>query len=202
MKSMKIIKIAALGLTTLLFAINGATYAGADGGSEGITGKKMASKEIYPLDVCPISGEKLGVMGKPAVRSYDGREVRFCCESCIEGFEENLDANLKKMDEAIIAKLKPGYPLETCLVSGEKLGEMGEPVDYVYDNQLIRLCCQSCIETFEEDPDNYLKKLQAAYTARGEGKEMAMPEAGCICKNHEDQNGHKDHESHEDHEGH
>ncbi len=32
----------------------------------------------YTLDTCPVSGEKLGSMGDPSVKMYDGREVRFC----------------------------------------------------------------------------------------------------------------------------
>ena len=51
------------------------------------------------------------------------------------------------------------YPLETCIVSGEKLGSMGEPVTYVYEGQEIRFCCAGCIPRFEKDPEKYMKKL-------------------------------------------
>lgn len=36
---------------------------------------------------CPISGEKLGSMGEPVVMSYEGKEVKLCCKSCIKKFE-------------------------------------------------------------------------------------------------------------------
>ncbi len=37
--------------------------------------------------VCPVSGEELGSMGEPVVMNHDGKEVKLCCDSCIEKFE-------------------------------------------------------------------------------------------------------------------
>ena len=54
------------------------------------------------------------------------------------------------------------YPLETCLVSGEKLGSMGEPVSITHDGREIRFCCDHCIPKFKEDPEKYLAKLPPA----------------------------------------
>jgi YHS domain-containing protein len=56
------------------------------------------------------------------------------------------------------AAIKP-YPLPTCLVSGEKLGSMGEPVVMVHQGQEIKFCCKSCKPDFEKDPAKYLSKL-------------------------------------------
>ena len=36
--------------------------------------KRMS--DPYLLDVCVVSGEKLGSMGEPIVKVYDGREIR------------------------------------------------------------------------------------------------------------------------------
>ena len=55
-------------------------------------------------------------------------------------------------------KAKP-YPLTTCIVSDETLGEMGKPVVFVYKGQEIKLCCKSCRKDFNKDPKQYLKKL-------------------------------------------
>lgn len=52
------------------------------------------------------------------------------------------------------------YPLDICLVSGEKLGEMGEPVVITHEGQQIKFCCKSCIPKFEKDPAKYLSKLK------------------------------------------
>lgn len=51
------------------------------------------------------------------------------------------------------------YPLTTCVVSGEELGSMGDPVEYRHNGTLVKFCCDECIPKFEEDPDAYLSKL-------------------------------------------
>jgi hypothetical protein len=57
-------------------------------------------------------------------------------------------------------KAKP-YPLKTCIVSGDKLGEMGKPIVFVYQHREIKLCCKDCRKDFDLDPDKYLKKLES-----------------------------------------
>jgi len=51
------------------------------------------------------------------------------------------------------------YPLTTCVVSGEKLGEMGAPVVTNYKGTEVRFCCSGCVKKFNADPDKYLAKL-------------------------------------------
>ena len=64
-------------------------------------------------------------------------------------------------DQTTEAKPKP-YPLKTCVVSGEKLGEMGKPVVYVHEGREIKFCCKDCIKDFKKDPAKYVKKLEQA----------------------------------------
>jgi len=52
------------------------------------------------------------------------------------------------------------YPLETCIVSGEKLGGMGKPMAFEYKGQEVKLCCKSCKSKFDKDADALLKKIQ------------------------------------------
>ncbi len=52
------------------------------------------------------------------------------------------------------------YPLETCIVSGEALGSMGEPIVIVHEGREIKFCCDACQPTFEEDPEKFLNKLE------------------------------------------
>jgi hypothetical protein len=73
---------------------------------------------------------------------------------------------------AAIDKAKAGYPLTTCVVSGEKLGggDMGPPIDYIYKedgkpDRLVRFCCKHCIPDFEKEPAKYLKQLDEAEAA-------------------------------------
>lgn len=56
-------------------------------------------------------------------------------------------------------KLKP-YPLKTCLVTGEKLGEMGDPYVHKYQDREIKFCCKSCLKDFNKEPAKYIKKLE------------------------------------------
>lgn len=54
------------------------------------------------------------------------------------------------------------YPLDTCLVSGEKLGSMGEPVVINHEGQEIKFCCDACVPKFKKDPAKYLSELEHA----------------------------------------
>jgi YHS domain-containing protein len=58
------------------------------------------------------------------------------------------------------------YPLNYCIVSGEKLGEMGNPVDYDYHGRQIMFCCSACQATFEKNPKMYLARLDSAIIAK------------------------------------
>ncbi len=66
-----------------------------------------------------------------------------------------VDSNTPATSDAAV---KP-YPLDVCIVSGEKLGSMGEPVAIVHEGQEIKFCCDSCPPKFEKDPAKYLGKL-------------------------------------------
>jgi YHS domain-containing protein len=54
------------------------------------------------------------------------------------------------------------YPLDTCVVSGEKLGEMGKPYVFTYEGREIKMCCKSCRKKFDKDPAKYVKKIEEA----------------------------------------
>ena len=60
------------------------------------------------------------------------------------------------------AKKPKPYPLETCVVSGEKLGEMGKPYVFEHEGREIKLCCKSCLKDFKKEPAKYLKKIEEA----------------------------------------
>ena len=60
------------------------------------------------------------------------------------------------------AKAVKPYPMETCVVSGEKLGGMGEPFVFDYEGREIMLCCESCKKDFDKDPKKFVAKVDAA----------------------------------------
>ncbi|MBS0189025.1 MAG: hypothetical protein JSS51_13235 [Planctomycetes bacterium] len=120
----------------------------------------------YPLTTCPITGEKLGSMGEPVVKLYEGREVRFCCKSCPPKFEKDLAKSLETLDAAIIKDQGPIYPLTTSVVTGKDLpATPSKPYDFVYGNRLIRLGAESEKADFLKDPKKYLAKLDDAAIA-------------------------------------
>ena len=52
--------------------------------------------------------------------------------------------------------------LTNCPVSGEALGSMGKPYVFVYKGQEVKLCCPSCKDDFNKNPDQYMKMIRAA----------------------------------------
>ena len=47
------------------------------------------------LTTCPVSGEKLGGMGKPLVFTYKDQEVKLCCKSCKKDFDKDPEKYIK-----------------------------------------------------------------------------------------------------------
>ena len=160
---------AAVGVVSTL-VIAGVLSAGEPAAKEPETGKAVTAakqaEDDYPLDTCIVTGAKLGSMGEPVEYHYNGREIRFCCKGCVGTFEKDPATYLKKMDQAIVARELPSYPLETCVVSGDTLGTMGAPVERVYGNHLVRLCCAGCASKFEEQPDKYMETVAKARQER------------------------------------
>jgi hypothetical protein len=69
-------------------------------------------------------------------------------------------------DAKVISFQKPSYPLDTCPISHEKLGGMGEPVDMVIDGHLVRLCCPKCKAGVEKDKAAIIKSIEAGVIAQ------------------------------------
>ncbi len=123
-----------------------------------------AQKASYPLQVCPVSGEKLGGMGEPVEYVAGTRLVRFCCKSCIKEFEKDSTATMATIDAALIEQQKKTYPLTTCVISGQKIEE-GKGVDQLYGVRLVRFCCKDCPKEFAKDPGAAIAKIDAAAKA-------------------------------------
>jgi YHS domain-containing protein len=92
---------------TVLLGLAGVAHATGDAGGKSKEGEKPQLKP-YPLDVCAVSGEKLGEMGKPVVIGYEGREIKFCCSHCEPEFKKDPKKYLKKVDEAAAKKKQEG----------------------------------------------------------------------------------------------
>lgn len=138
-------------------------------------GARKGEKRVgdpYPFSTCPVTGEQLGGMGEPFVKLYDGREVRFCCDGCTEGFEKDKAGNFAKLDEKIVKDQLPLYPLRTSVVSGKDLPE--HPVDFVFGNRLVRVRDEAERAEFQKDPKRHLAVLDTAVVAaQGAGYVLA-----------------------------
>lgn len=119
----------------------------------------------YPLSTCFISGESLVTDGKFTGVNvvYKNRLVRVCCKNCAAKLAEDSGAMMSKLDKAMIDAQRTRYPLQSCIVSGEDFGHEGEPVEMLFMNRLVRLCCERCQEKFLKSPGQYMAKIDAAY---------------------------------------
>ncbi len=153
---------------------------------------EAAVPDDYPVDICIVSGMKLGSMGEPYEYEHEGRRILFCCAGCVGEFEDDPEKYLKKLDDAKqAAQLADAqladYPLDVCVVSGEALDEWGDSIDHIYDGRLVRFCCNHCKGDFLENPEPFLTKLD----------EGTPPEPLGEPHHHHDHEGHEHH--HHDH---
>ena len=118
-------------------------------------------KASYPLDKCIFSGEALDDKSVDVV--VGGKLVRVCCDKCAAKAKADAAATVQKIDDAVIAAQKPGYPLDTCCATGAKLDD--KAVDYVFGTRLVRLANKDAIAVFQKDPKAAMGKLDKAYIA-------------------------------------
>ncbi len=127
---------------------------------------------FYPLTTCVVSGEPFSKHGNGTAidKIFGNRLVRLCCKECVLKFKADPTAYIAKLDAAIMEAQSENYPLDTCVVSGEELGgEMGEAIDVVVANRLVRLCCKGCKKDLMKDPSSFIKTLDAAWAASSHG---------------------------------
>ncbi len=78
------------------FALPAFTLAG-----EAKSNAAAAKPKPYLLKTCIVSDEKLGGdMGKPYVFTYQDREIKLCCKSCLTDFNKNPAKYIKKLEAA------------------------------------------------------------------------------------------------------
>lgn len=77
-------------LRTALFTLAAA-------GLFGLTSCAAPAAKPYPLDVCLVSGNELGSMGKPVTFVHEGQEVKLCCRPCLDDFQADPAKYLAKL---------------------------------------------------------------------------------------------------------
>jgi YHS domain-containing protein len=108
--------------------------------------------------------------------------VRLCCEGCVKPLEKDPSAAIANIDAAVVAEQQPHYPLESCVVSDEPLGSMGDPIDYVHGTRLVRFCCKGCVKAFKKDPAKVMAEVDKAWI---EAQRPSYPLPTCVISDHE-----------------
>lgn len=135
----------------------------------------MTEAGFFPVNTCPVTGEALDV-NSPKLHhfDYEGRLIVVCCPGCESRFKADPARFVGNLDAMIKEQQGAQYPLTTCAVTGEELGGMGEPVEMMSGNYLVRLCCNGCKKAIEADPTAAIAKLEAFYSEQvGETAEVA-----------------------------
>jgi len=122
---------------------------------------------IAAQETCPVSGKRLGLMGKPVKSSLQGKDVYLCCSGCVN--------QLKSHPEKYLANspVKDGPPVKAtkvdavaistqklCPVMDEPLDAMGGPWRVTVKGKSVYVCCEGCIESVQDEPDLYIAKTK------------------------------------------
>lgn len=125
----------------------------------------------YPLKTCPLSGKKLKE-GKARNVVLDGQLVRVCCKRCAKKAPSKKAELVAKVRQALLAQQRKQYAAKKCPVSDHGVDEH-EPLDVMYGNHLVRLCCEDCLDEFKKSPEKYLAKVAGKHgkaTEHGHGE--------------------------------
>jgi hypothetical protein len=88
-------------LTAADSAMPGCTMSGCCGGAaQPMAADAAPAAKPDLLTTCPVSGEKLGEMGKPFTFVYKDQEVKLCCKSCKKDFDKDPEKYMAKIRAA------------------------------------------------------------------------------------------------------
>lgn len=83
-------------------------------------------------------------------------------------------------------RIGDAWPLATCVVSGQPLGSMGDPIIKLHEGREVRFCCAGCVAPFEKDPAKFLTKADETITAQ---QKDSFPLDYCIVDTEEKLSG-------------
>ncbi|RYD47013.1 MAG: hypothetical protein EOP85_06285 [Verrucomicrobiaceae bacterium] len=52
----------------------------------------------YPKDICIVTDNKLGSMGRVITKTHGNQEVKFCCKPCVKKFNKDPEKFLGKLE--------------------------------------------------------------------------------------------------------
>jgi YHS domain-containing protein len=102
----------------------------------------------------------LAVTKTGLIKSYGGREVRFCCSQCSRLFGQGLVSSFAEVDRSIVADQEGIYPMRDSVVTGRQLP--ARPVEFVVGNRLVRVASSDEREAVMKGPSKFLDALSRA----------------------------------------
>lgn len=88
-------KLASLALILAAFLTSCASSGGGAGSAASST---LTGAQPYPLKVCLVTDNDLDSMGDQQVHTYQGRQLKFCCDPCWQKFQKNPAKYLAKLN--------------------------------------------------------------------------------------------------------
>lgn len=138
--------------------------------------------------LCPVSGKKLGSMGRPIKSIVNGKPVFVCCQGCTNALKSAPTKYLAKLasftpkptralkaDTAAIAHQK------VCPVMVEKLGSMGVPWKVNVDGRNVFVCCKGCIKFIQKTPKKYFAKIPDPLPAKATKNDASAVARQKLC---------------------
>ncbi|MCS7181924.1 MAG: YHS domain-containing protein [Thermoanaerobaculum sp.] len=115
---------------------------------------------------CPVSGKAIN---KKVFVDFQGQRVYFCCPRCPDAFRQDPERYFAQFDrEGIVLENIQSH----CPVSGEQLGEHGEPAVIRFKGRTVKFCCPACEKPFRAEPEKYLNAMPGEQS-KGETKGRA-----------------------------
>lgn len=107
--------------------------------------------ELKPQTTCPVMG---GTIDKSIYVDYDGKRIYLCCPACIDAMTKDPAKYVKQLESEGVKLDK----IQTaCPISGE---EIDKKMFADYNGKRVYFCCAACVQSFNKEPDKYIKKLE------------------------------------------
>jgi hypothetical protein len=92
--------------------------------------------------------------------------IRTTVAAVLLGLAGNAKAADGKGSSGKTEEKAKAYPLDTCVVTDEKLGGHGTPHVFTHEGREVKLCCKGCLKDFKKDTAKYVKKMEEAEKAK------------------------------------
>ncbi|MFH1969311.1 MAG: YHS domain-containing protein [Verrucomicrobiota bacterium] len=109
-------------------------------------------KPLQPQTQCPVMKGKID---KSLFVEYEGKRIYVCCKECIETVKKDTAKYIRELEAGGVKSEKTQT---TCPVMG---GKIDKKTYADYNGKRVYFCCSGCIPQFKNDPEKYLKKMEA-----------------------------------------